>query len=265
MPARVPATDALTPKFMTAVIAAVVVCGHLFRPPGADAPGAGGADVLRPGAAGGAAAPSAAGPCPVGAAQPGAGAGDPVAGLGTFVGSQFAGLAADLPRYQTNIAPQDPVSMRGTTDQRHHQPAQPDHRGPGRQITGGREPARHRRGRRRRPRKSRCRWRSSATAVAPWEVAQTILGPLLEPLGTGGAGAGVCRLHPAAEGRSARPLRAAGGIARHAAHHRGAGRSGHRGCRAICSCRPSSMPVSACTIGVGPVADRHSQCRPVGR
>ena len=41
-----------------------------------------------------------------------------------------------------------------------------------------------------------------------------------------GAGAGVRRLHPAAEGRSARPLRAAGGIARHAAHHRGAGRSG---------------------------------------
>ena len=39
--------------------------------------------------------------------------------IGTFVGSQFAGLAADLPRYQTNIGHKI-QSIRGSTGQRHH-------------------------------------------------------------------------------------------------------------------------------------------------
>src|SRR5512144_654611 len=102
MPPRASASSSLTPKFMMAVIAAIVVCGLYFGRP-----------VLMP----------------LALAVLMSFAIAPLVGLlrhlklghvpavllslalalvilsaiGTFVGAQFAGLASDLPRYQTNI------------------------------------------------------------------------------------------------------------------------------------------------------------------
>ena len=41
-----------------------------------------------------------------------------IAGIGTFVGSQLAGLAHDLPSYQNNIS-RKIVSLRGTAERRY--------------------------------------------------------------------------------------------------------------------------------------------------
>jgi predicted PurR-regulated permease PerM len=179
MPPRVPATDTLTPKFMTAVIAAVVVCGLYFGRP-----------VLMP----------------LALAVLMSFAIAPLVGLlrhlklghvpsvllslvmalvilsavGTFVGSQFAGLAADLPRYQTNIGHKI-QSIRGASGHGTIARLNQTIRDLADQITGAREqqaqpsvpleekpvPVEIRR-----------------QTVAPWEMAQTILGPLLEPLAT---------------------------------------------------------------------------------
>src|SRR5215469_368612 len=179
MPARAPATDTLTPKFMTAVIAAVVVCGLYFGRP-----------VLMP----------------LALAILMSFAIAPLVGLlrhlrlghmpavilslvlalvilsavGTFVGSQFAGLAADLPRYQTNIGHKI-QSIRGASGHGTIARLNQTIKDLADQITGAREQ----------------QTQPSATlqekpvpveirpqAIAPWEVAQSILGPLLEPLAT---------------------------------------------------------------------------------
>ena len=61
------------------------------------------------------------------------------------------------------------------------------------------------------------------TSLAPWAVAQTVLGPLLEPLGLAALVLVFMGFILLQKDDLARPFRAAGGIARHAAHHRGAG------------------------------------------
>ena len=43
--------------------------------------------------------------------------------LAGFMGSQLAKLAADLPRYQTNLGQQDPFRGRRRGQQQHHHPA----------------------------------------------------------------------------------------------------------------------------------------------
>jgi predicted PurR-regulated permease PerM len=179
MPARVPTTDALTPKFMTAVIAAVVVCGLYFGRP-----------VLMP----------------LALAVLMSFAIAPLVGLlrhlklghvpavllslalalvilsaiGAFVGAQFAGLAADLPRYQTNIGHKI-QSIRGSTGHGTIARLNQTIEALADQITGAREqqtqpavPLEEK------PVPVEIRRQS----IAPWEVAQTILGPLLEPLAT---------------------------------------------------------------------------------
>jgi len=180
MPARIPATDTLTPKFMTAVIAAVVVCGLYFGRPVlmplalavlmsfAIAPLVGLLRHLRLGHV-----PAVLLSLAMALVI--------LSAVGAFVGSQFAGLASDLPRYQTNIGHKI-QSIRGSTDgtiARLNQTieALAD------QFTGVRE--------------QQSRPATGVTmeekpvpveirrqSVAPWAVAQSILGPLLEPLAT---------------------------------------------------------------------------------
>src|ERR1700744_4253783 len=181
MPARVPATDPLTPKFMTAVIAAVVVCGLYFGRP-----------VLMPLALAVlmsfAIAPLVAllrhlrlGHVPAVLLSL-ALALVILSAIGAFVGAQFAGLASDLPRYQTNIGHKI-QSIRGSTGNGTIARLNKTIEALADQITGAKEqqnqpttgaPQEEK------PVPVEIRRQS----VAPWEVAQTILGPLLEPLAT---------------------------------------------------------------------------------
>ena len=245
-PPACPRPDTLTPKFMTAVIAAVVVGGIYFGPAGADAPGAGGADVLRHRAAGGAAAPFAAGPCPAGAAQPVLGAGDPLRArpLRGRAVRRPGGRPAPL---SDQHRPQDPVhpgldrpSAPSPGSTRPRRPGRADHRraraaGPGGRAAGQKSP---------------CRWRFAAQSVAPWAVAQTILGPLLEPLGTWRwcwclSASSCCRRTICATALCGWPDRATCS----APPWRWTKRPS--AFRAIWRCRPSSMPVSASPSGWG--------------
>ena len=104
-----------------------------------------------------------------------------IAGLGTFVGSQLAGLARDLPSYQNNIS-RKIVALRGTADGGTLSRLNRTIEALGEQISGGRD------------RPSTVPATASTEdapvpvviqreSIAPWEVAQSILGPLLEPLG----------------------------------------------------------------------------------
>ena len=77
----------------------------LFRPPGADAAGAGGADVLRPGAAGRPAQAAQAGQYRAGGDQPGAGAGDPDR-------PGYASWARNSPSWRRNCRITRPISHR---------------------------------------------------------------------------------------------------------------------------------------------------------
>jgi predicted PurR-regulated permease PerM len=180
MPARIPATDTLTPKFMTAVIAAVVVCGLYFGRPVlmplalavlmsfAIAPLVGLLRHLRLGHV-----PAVLLSLAMALVI--------LSAVGAFVGSQFAGLASDLPRYQTNIGHKI-QSIRGSTDgtiARLNQTieALAD------QITGVRE-------QQNRPAPGMTMEEKPVPveirrqSLAPWAVAQSVLGPLLEPLAT---------------------------------------------------------------------------------
>src|SRR5215475_9279154 len=179
MPARAPTTDSLTPKFMTAVIATVVVSALYFGRP-----------VLMP----------------LALAVLMSFAIAPLVGLlrhlrlghmpavilslvlalvilsavGTFVGSQFAGLAADLPRYQTNIGHKI-QSIRGASGNGTIARLNQTIKDLADQITGAREQqAQPSALQEEKPVPVEIRRQS----IAPWEVAQTILGPLLEPLAT---------------------------------------------------------------------------------
>src|SRR4051812_14012980 len=174
-----PPDDTLTPKFMTAVIAAVVVVGLYFGRP-----------VLMPLALA-VLMSFALGPLVALLRRVHLGHLPAVllsllvalvmlTGIGIFVGSQFTGLARDLPSYQNNIA-RKIESVRGSATGNgtfarlnHTIEALAD------QITGTRPnaptagvPAEEK------PVPVEIR----ATSLAPWEMAQDILGPLLEPLG----------------------------------------------------------------------------------
>src|SRR5579871_6257475 len=179
MPARAPATDTLTPKFMTTVIAAVVVTGLYFGRP-----------VLMPLAL---AVLMSFAIAPLVAVLRHLRLGHMPAVLlslvlalvilsavGTFVGAQFAGLAADLPRYQTNIGHKI-QSIRGASGHGTIAKLNQTIEALADQITGAREQqSQAGEPQAEKPVPVEIRRQS----VAPWEVAQTILGPLLEPLAT---------------------------------------------------------------------------------
>ncbi|HKD46660.1 MAG TPA: AI-2E family transporter [Rhizomicrobium sp.] len=181
MAARAPASDTLTPKFMTAVIAAVVVTGLYFGRP-----------VLMPLAL---AVVMSFAIAPLVEILRHLRLGHVPAVLlsltlalvilsavGTFVGSQFAGLVAELPRYQTNIAHKI-QSVRGQTGHGELARLNQTIENLAEQITGDRDqqnqpaanlPAEEK------PVPVEIRRQT----IAPWEMAQTVLGPLLEPLAT---------------------------------------------------------------------------------
>jgi predicted PurR-regulated permease PerM len=180
MPARAPTTNTLTPKFMTAVIAAVVVCGLYFGRPVlmplalavlmsfAIAPLVGLLRHLRLGHV-----PAVLLSLALALVI--------LSAIGAFVGAQFAGLAADLPHYQTNIGHKI-QSIRGSTGHGTIARLNQTIENLADQITGAREQQAQQAAipLEEKPVPVEIRRQS----VAPWEVAQTILGPLLEPLAT---------------------------------------------------------------------------------
>ncbi len=103
-----------------------------------------------------------------------------IAGVGIFVGSNVAGLARDLPSYQSNIS-RKIVSLRGTADGGTLSRLDRTIEALGEQISNGGRPATVPGG-----------VATDETPVpvviqaeseAPWQLAEDILGPLLEPLG----------------------------------------------------------------------------------
>ena len=104
-----------------------------------------------------------------------------IAAIGTFVGSQFAGLAGDLPSYQNNIS-RKILSIRGTASGGTFSRLNRTIEVIGEQINGGRD----------RPSTVPGGVITEDTpvpvvvqreTVAPWTLAGDVLGPLLEPLG----------------------------------------------------------------------------------
>src|ERR1700760_802837 len=104
-----------------------------------------------------------------------------IAAIGTFVGSQVAGLAGDLPSYQNNISKKI-LSIRGTASGGTFSRLNRTIEVIGEQINGGRD----------RPSTVAAGVITEDTPVpvvvqretiAPWTLAENVLGPLLEPLG----------------------------------------------------------------------------------
>jgi predicted PurR-regulated permease PerM len=104
------------------------------------------------------------------------------AGLGTFMGSQLAKLAAELPHYQTNLATKIQSVVGSAVHNNTITRLNRTVTSLAEQITGGVKP------------EDTGNTEPSSTAkpipvvirqpsLAPWSVAQTVLGPLLEPLG----------------------------------------------------------------------------------
>lgn len=182
MAARATASDTLTPKFMTAVIAAVVVTGLYFGRPVlmplalavvmsfAIAPLV---EILRYMRLGHVPAVllSLALALVI------------LSAVGTFVGSQFAGLVADLPRYQTNIGNKI-ASVRGQTGHGTLARLNQTIENLAEQITGDRDQKNQPVVANLPPEEKPVPVEIRRQTVAPWEMAQTILGPLLEPLAT---------------------------------------------------------------------------------
>ena len=131
--------------------------GHLFRPAGADAVGAGGADVVRLAPLVADAAPSQAGPCPGGAAEPGPGAGDPL-------GASAPSWARNSPGSPRNCPATRPISahkiqsIRGPTGHGTIAALNQTIENLAEQITGGPRPAKPAASPVCRRKKSRCRW-----------------------------------------------------------------------------------------------------------
>jgi predicted PurR-regulated permease PerM len=179
MAARAPASDTLTPKFMTAVIAAIVVSGLYFGRPVlmplalavvmsfAIAPLVEILRYLRLGHV-----PAVLLSLALALVI--------LSAVGTFVGSQFAGLVGDLPRYQTNIAHKI-QSVRGQTGHGTLARLNQTVENLAEQITGDRD-QQNRPVANLAPEEKPVPVEIRRQAVAPWELAQTILGPLLEPL-----------------------------------------------------------------------------------
>jgi predicted PurR-regulated permease PerM len=177
------ADDSLTPKFMTAVITAVVVAGLYFGKP-----------VLEPLAL---AVLISFALAPLVSLLKHLRLGNvaPVlisllltivvlTGLGTFMGSQLAGLASELPHYQTNLAHkiQSVVGSATHSDTIHRLNQTIENLSS--QITGGQKPddlGDAGTGADNQPKPVPVVIRR--TSMAPWEVAQSVMGPLLEPLG----------------------------------------------------------------------------------
>jgi predicted PurR-regulated permease PerM len=104
-----------------------------------------------------------------------------IAAIGTFVGSQFAGLAGDLPSYQNNIS-RKILSIRGTASGGTFSRLNRTIEVIGEQINGNRD----------HPTTVAGGVVTEDTpvpvivqreTVAPWTLAENVLGPLLEPLG----------------------------------------------------------------------------------
>ncbi|MGH6829123.1 MAG: AI-2E family transporter [Rhizomicrobium sp.] len=182
MAARAPVTDTLTPKFMTAVIAAVVVSGLYFGRP-----------VLMPLALAVvmsfALAPLVEllrhlrlGHLPAVLLSL-AMAVIILSAVGTFVGSQFAGLAADLPSYQSNIAHKI-QSIRGEAGHGTFAKLNQTIENLADQITGARDQQNRPVVPNLPPEEKPVPVEITRQSIAPWEMAQTILGPLLQPLAT---------------------------------------------------------------------------------
>jgi predicted PurR-regulated permease PerM len=177
---RIPASDDLTPKFMTAVITAIVVSGLYFGRPVlmplalavvmsfAIAPLV---EILRHLRLGHAPAVllSLALALVI------------LSAVGTFVGAQFAGLVSELPRYQTNISHKI-QSIRGQTGHGTLARLNQTIENLAEQVTGDRDqqnqPVAVA------PEEKPVPVEIRRQTVAPWELAQTVLGPLLEPLAT---------------------------------------------------------------------------------
>ena len=181
--------------------------------------------------------------------------------VGTFVGSQFAGLVAELPRYQTNISHKI-QSIRGQHRPRHLGPSQPDHR-----------KSRRAGDRRSRPAEPACIGRAGRKARAGRDtppdhralgIGADRAGPAARTSRNPGTGAGVRRLHPAAEGRSARSLRAAGWVEATCSGPPWRWTKRRHGFRAIWSLQTIINGSFGFIIGAGLWLDRHSRCRPVG-
>ncbi len=105
---------------------------------------------------------------------------------------------------------------------------------------------------------------SARTSIAPWSMAQTVLGPLMEPLALIATGAGVRRLHSFAERRS--PQTASCGWRDRATCSAPPSRWMKRRPRLVALSVPSDLHQHRLRRRdrCRPVADRHSQCRVVG-
>jgi predicted PurR-regulated permease PerM len=181
MPPRASATSSLTPKFMMAVIAAIVVCGLYFGRPVlmplalavlmsfAIAPLVSLLRHLRLGHI-----PSVLLSLTLALVI--------LSAIGAFVGSQFAGLAADLPRYQTNIGHKI-QSVRLSTGHGTIARLNQTIEVLAEQITGSRD-QQNQSSSGTLPEEKPVPVEIRRRSIAPWEVAQSILGPLLEPLAT---------------------------------------------------------------------------------
>jgi predicted PurR-regulated permease PerM len=182
IPHRAAAAD-LTPKFMTAVIAAVVVAGLYFGRP-----------VLMPLAL---AVLMSFALAPLVALLKRWRLGHLVpvlislllsivilGGVGAFAGSQLAKLAADLPRYQSNLGHKIQSVVGSATHNSTIRRLNQTIESLSEQITGGHNPAAPEdAGQTPRTRIQPVPVTIQRTSLAPWAVAQSVLGPVLEPLG----------------------------------------------------------------------------------
>jgi len=107
-----------------------------------------------------------------------------ISAVGTFVGSQLAGLAAELPHYQSNLANKIQSVVGSATHNDTFNRLSQTLQNLTDQIAGGTKPG-----------GTLAQGQTQTTEIkpvpveihrsslAPWEIAQTVVGPLLEPLG----------------------------------------------------------------------------------
>jgi predicted PurR-regulated permease PerM len=107
-----------------------------------------------------------------------------ISAVGTFVGSQLAGLATELPHYQSNLAHKIQSVVGAATHNDTINRLSQTFQSLGEQITGGQRPDEAL------PENQTLETQIKPvpveihrTSLGPWEIAQNILGPLLQPLG----------------------------------------------------------------------------------
>jgi len=103
--------------------------------------------------------------------------------VATFMGAQLAALASDLPRYQTNLAHKIQSVVGSATQNDTIARLNQTLQNLGDQITGGSRDGSIPQGQTLTTEIKPVPVEIHRTSLAPWELAQTILGPLLEPLG----------------------------------------------------------------------------------